>query len=201
MNMSLLSRCAVYFGLIFSLVLATPGMGQDSVEDMLQKMQQDMKQLRQENEGMRVEIDELRALNDKDWLTGQRAEEIRGLVADVLADADTRSNLSGDGMVAGWSEHFFLASPDGRFKLQLDGQMQFRYLFRRRENTIDRHRGGFENTRTKLTFRGHVFSRDWTYLVRGGFGRGITPSQDSSPPNPDQKNDFCSPRMPGSGFT
>jgi hypothetical protein len=31
------------------------------------------------------------------WLTEQRAAEIRGIVTDVLADADTRSSLQGSG--------------------------------------------------------------------------------------------------------
>jgi hypothetical protein len=39
-------------------------------------------------------------------------------------------------------------------------------------DTTDQWRGGFENTRTRLTFRGHLFDRSFTYLVRGAFSRG-----------------------------
>ncbi len=105
-----------------------------------------------------------------DWMTTARAEEIRNLVHDVLADADTRSSLMQDGMTAGWDEHFFLASQDGRFLLQLAGQMQARYIWNFQEEG-DEYRAGFENTRTKLFFKGHVFSPDWTYLVEGSFSR------------------------------
>ena len=34
------------------------------------------------------------------WLTEQRANEVRGLVRDVLADADTRASLLAQGMTA-----------------------------------------------------------------------------------------------------
>ncbi|MHC4108268.1 MAG: porin, partial [Planctomycetota bacterium] len=105
-----------------------------------------------------------------------RAEEIRGLVADVLSDADTRASALSQWMTAGWSEHFFLASPDGRFKLQLAGLLQFRYVWNYHDQA-DTYRSGFENTRTQLTLSGHVFTPDLTYLVRGDFntnGRGLT---------------------------
>ena len=46
-------------------------------------------------------VAELKAASDDDWLTERRAQEIRGLVEDVLADADTRASLLQDGMTAG----------------------------------------------------------------------------------------------------
>ena len=67
--------------------------------------------------------------------------------------------------MAGWNEHFFLASPDGRFRIELDGQLQVRWGYNYR-GRVDRHRHGFEITRTKLTMRGHVFGPDLTFLVR-----------------------------------
>ncbi|MHC4130325.1 MAG: hypothetical protein ACYSUA_19635, partial [Planctomycetota bacterium] len=82
-----------------------------SLEDLLERIEQ----LEQDKARMADEIDELRTEVEDDWLTEQRADEIRNLVSDVLADADTRSSLLQDGMTAGWDEHFFLASPDGRF--------------------------------------------------------------------------------------
>ena len=107
----------------------------------------ELEQLRDENAKMKLDMDELRAASSDDWLTEQRAEEIRGLVTDVLADADVRANLQGAGMTAGWSEHFFLASSDGRFKLELGGLLQVRYMLSWANdpvNDTDRTRGGFE---------------------------------------------------------
>jgi hypothetical protein len=37
------------------------------------------------------------------------------------------------------------------------------------ESEIDSNRAGFENTRTKLVFWGHVFNPSWTYKVEGDF--------------------------------
>jgi hypothetical protein len=150
-----------------------------NVQAQLESMKSQMDAIRQENQAMKSEIDDLRAKTDADWLTEARAEEIRGLVADVLADADSRASLLQDGMMAGWSDHFFLADPNGRFKLELQGMMQFRWIYNYMERDPnpfsggdrDQHREGFENTRTRLTFRGYVFSPDIEYLVRGDFAR------------------------------
>lgn len=120
---------------------------------------------------------------DGTWLTQQRAEEIRGIVHDVLADADTRASLLGSGMNAGWDDGFFISSADGNFRLNLRGQMQFRYMYNYQSNPAnvmdnqgnvvsgDRHRSGFENTRTQLIFSGHIVNPQWIYYVQGNFQR------------------------------
>ncbi len=142
-----------------------------SVQEQIKAMRAEMERLHSDNAQMKTEIDDLKAAADDDWLTERRSEEIKTLVADVLADSDTRSSNLQNGLLAGWSDHFFLASPDGRFKLQLEGQMQIRWVYSYQDRTDD-HRQGFENTRTKLTVRGHVFNQDMNYLVRGDFNRG-----------------------------
>lgn len=146
------------------------GGGNDpAVQGMLQNMQSEIEKLRGENQKMRGEIDDLHAKTEDNWLTEERAEQIKALVTDVLADADTRASMQ-DGLQAGWSEHFFLASADGRFKLVMEGLMQVRWNWAYQDlENADNYRYGFENTRTYLTFRGHVFSPDLQYLVRGNF--------------------------------
>jgi phosphate-selective porin OprO/OprP len=143
----------------------------DDIQKRLKNMQKEIENLRSDNASMKGEINRLHEQVGDDWITEQRADEIRGLVADVIADADTRASLLNGGQTAGWNEHFFLASPDGRFSLQLEGQMQIRFVLNWKESPGDGTQYGFENTRTKLTFRGHVFSPDTTYLVRGNFSR------------------------------
>ncbi|MCH8150876.1 MAG: hypothetical protein IH830_00700 [Planctomycetes bacterium] len=145
---------------------AGEGSPQPTIADLLERIET----LEEDKTTMRGEIDELHAQLGDTWLTEQRADEVRNLVADVLSDADVRASLLQAGLIAGWSDHFFLASPDGRFKLQLEGQLQFRYVWNYHD-LPDRYIGGFENTRTKLAFRGHVFNRDLTYLVKGRFDR------------------------------
>lgn len=129
------------------------------------------------------------------WRTEQRTEQIRGIVHDVLADADTRASLLSSGMSAGWDDGFFLASADGNFRLNIRGQMQFRFLYNYQSNPQDitrvvgqevidgeivdiietsagdRHRSGFENARTQLIFSGHIVNPQWIYRVQGNFLR------------------------------
>jgi len=73
---------------------------------------------------LKKEIAELKAANGDKWLTEQRETEIRAIVQDVLADADTRTSLQAAQATAGWNKGFFLASPDGNFKLNVGGQLQ-----------------------------------------------------------------------------
>lgn len=155
-------------------VLALPATAmlqdQSASTDEIQKLREELARTNANMQAMRSELNELRAASNEEWITEQRAQEVRAIVADILADADTRASLSQDGMTAGWLDHFFMSSPDGRFKLQLEGQMQLRHVFNRHD-AADRWINGFENARTRLAFRGHVFNRDLTYMVRGAFDR------------------------------
>jgi hypothetical protein len=109
-------------------------------------------------------------LKGDNWLTDQRAEEIRGLVQDVLADADTRASLLQAGMTAGYDNGFVIGSSDGNFSLKLNGQLQTRFLYNNQDNGPgDDDRWGFENTRTKLMFSGNVVNPDWMYYIEADF--------------------------------
>jgi hypothetical protein len=112
-------------------------------------------------------------LSGDNWLTEQRAEEIRNLVQDVLADADTRASLLQAGASSGYDNGFFVGSADGNFLLRINGQLQTRFVYNTQDdaagNTEDSHRWGFENTRTRLIFSGHVGSPEWQYRVDGNF--------------------------------
>ncbi|MHC4422317.1 MAG: hypothetical protein ACYS1E_17205, partial [Planctomycetota bacterium] len=60
-----------------------------------------IEELRAEVAELRSTVAQMQANQNEDWLTEQRADEIRGLVQDVLADADTRASLMQDGITAG----------------------------------------------------------------------------------------------------
>ncbi|MCP3906083.1 MAG: hypothetical protein GY715_20870 [Planctomycetes bacterium] len=174
-------RATAPLALVLAAVLsASPGaaLGQTDDEPSLRELKEHVDRLEQENTKLHTRLSELEAKESGQWLTEERAREIRTLVSDVLADSDERASYLQDGAMAGWSDHFFLASPDGRFKLQLEGQLQFRWIYNYLDSNfaaqgpVDKHVHGFENTRTRLTFRGHVFNRDMQYLVRFGVGRG-----------------------------
>ncbi len=96
--------------------------------------------------------------------TAQTQDEVRALVAEVLADADGRSSL----LAAGDSGHdgkFFIAG-DG-FRLNVGGAMQFRYYanFRDDKNAPeDDFSNGFQVNDVRLTFNGTIH-KDWAFHV------------------------------------
>ena len=117
-------------------------------------------------------VDQLQSANNDQWLTAKRADEIRALVYDVLADADTRSSLLQDGLTAGWNKNFFLGSADGNFLLKVQGQLQARFVYNTQDNSPDDdHRWGFENRRTKLIFSGNVIDPSWQYRIQSSASR------------------------------
>ena len=101
------------------------------------------------------------------WLTRRRADEIRGLVSDVLADAETRTALQDTDLTGGWDDDFFLQSADGNFRLEVSGQVQSRYVWnrRRRSNGTLDTRAGFEVRRAKIKLDGHLITPDLGYTV------------------------------------
>lgn len=135
-------------------------------------------QLRNEVDALRAEIAELRAGQNSEFLTQERADQIRGLVQDVLADADTRSSLLQGGPTAGHDGHFFLASPDGNYRLNVGGLLQAGFVYNNHDTDDgaggDEDRWGFEMKRTQLSFWGHVVNPNWMYKIEGEFSRGST---------------------------
>jgi hypothetical protein len=128
---------------------------------------------------MEAELAKLQAQSGQEWLTEERAAEIRALVNDVLMDADTRASLLADNGTAGWDDSgFYLASADGNYRLDISGLIQFRYILNLQDDDEfvdnDSTRGGFENSRTKVIFSGNVVSPDTTYKVEGDFGQSGT---------------------------
>ena len=126
---------------------------------------------------LKRELAELKQADGQDWLTEQRAGEIRGIVQDVLADADTRTSFQNSGAMAGWNKGFFLASPDGNFRLNVSGFMQVRWTMNHRSGDNSAMLGnsyewGWENANTYLDFSGNVVDPSWTYHVRGNFANG-----------------------------
>ena len=124
---------------------------------------------------LQKQVDQLKADDSDTWLTQERAAEIKGLVEEVLADADTRASLMQSGAVAGWDKGFFIASGDGNWLFRIGGQLQVRYTYNHRidpppfpppADPGDEYRQGFEIRRAKLLLRGHVFNPTWQYDVQ-----------------------------------
>jgi hypothetical protein len=135
-------------------------------------MRSELAALKARVEAQDRQIDQLLEQSGEQWLTQRRAEDIRALVHDVLADADTRASLLNSGITAGWDNNFFLSSADGNFLLQVLGEFQFRFDYNHQEDSPDDDtRYGFENTRTRLKFTGHVVNPKWVYMIAGDFDR------------------------------
>jgi phosphate-selective porin len=89
-------------------------------------------------------------------------DETKAIVAQMLADAETRSSLLSAGD-AGHDGKFFIAG-DG-FRLNVGGMLQFRYNLNFRDDTnTDDFQSGFQNARVKLDFNGKI-NRDWDFRI------------------------------------
>lgn len=137
-------------------------------------------------------VSDLMKEKGESWLTQERSNEIRAVVQDVLNDADTRASLQTTNATSGYKDGFFIASPDGNFKLVINGENQLRWSYNwlssrsmnNSENTIvppsslpsptdgsfnnvgvAKAAYGFELRRMKLGFSGHVIDPGWRYSV------------------------------------
>lgn len=132
--------------------------------------------LRAEVAELRAEMAALQGANDQAWLNERRSEEVRALVNDVLADADTRASLLEGGATAGHNgKNFFLASEDGSFLMKIKGQTQVRYIAnfsdlndadQALDDGFDAEEQGFEMRRAKIGFSGHIGSPKILYGTR-----------------------------------
>jgi type II secretory pathway pseudopilin PulG len=108
------------------------------------------------------------------WLNERRAQEVKGLIREVLADAETRASLLQDGVLAGHDgTNFFLRSADGNFLLNVSGQVQFRYVadFQDARGQVARaaagdDQQGFQLRRAKIKFSGHAWDPNLGYVVQ-----------------------------------
>ena len=169
----------------------------DASGDDLARALDEMTRLREQNERIAAANAELaakvarleqHAADSGSWLTEARAEQIRAIVGDVLADAAARDSLADDGSTAGWdkAKGFHLASADGNFSLGIRGDAQFRWNNNHRDigstaaatgstaAGTDEDTRGFEWRRVRLTFAGNVIDPSWTYDFKLANNRSAT---------------------------
>ncbi len=153
---------------------------------------------------LRAEIAEYRAQTGDTWLTEERATEIKGLVKDVLADAETRTSLQQTAATSGYDNGFFIGSADGNFKLKINALEQIRWTFNNMNadqtstgltgfaGTGPNTEWGFENRRTQLTFSGNVVDPSFTYMARFNYGSTADPYTPTSSTTPFGGIDYAS---------
>jgi len=110
---------------------------------------------------LRAQLAAVQAQAGNNTLTEERANEIKSIVRDTLADADTRTSLQGGGAMAGYDNGFFMSSADGNFKLKMGVLEQVRFVWQ----FDDADTMGFENRRTQAFFSGNVVDPTWKYIV------------------------------------
>ena len=171
-------------------VLSFSAYAVDDESDLLKKAINKIEQLESKISTMEMrhdaEIAALRNENGDKWLTQQRAQEIRELVNDVLADSETRSSLQGTPLTAGWHHGFFIGSADGNFRLEVSGEIQARMALNNQPsanrvppNDSPSSEYGFEMRRVKLGFDGNILDPSWTYKIRMGFNQNSPITQTS----------------------
>ena len=152
---------------------------------------EDMEAMRKQNKSLEGSVADLQVQQNGKWLSEERAKEVRNVVEDVLKDADSRTSLTHAVPTAGFGDRgFFIASPDGNFRLNLSGQLQIRYaanFLSSRDysilnanpgagvnrntaaapspNSYNKNTYGFEIRRMKLDFFGHVIDPSWQYRL------------------------------------
>lgn len=156
-----------------------PQLQLDTLERQLDHVEEINETVRQELETARIELSD-------NWINEQRAAQVASIVQEILVDADTRTSLRGNGLMMGWSNGFFLASPDGKYKLKLSGLSQTRFLASwvghaslvRQvigpdipDPNYRRWKMGFEQTRTMLNVAGSVDSPQVDFLLQMGYAR------------------------------
>lgn len=118
----------------------------------------ELEMLRAELKSMRADVADLRRQQDENWMNERRAEEIKGLIHEVLADAETRATLVRDSIYAGdQGGKFFLASGDGSFRMEFGGQLQMRYVVNVNNGSASASDdSGFQFRRVKFKAKGHA---------------------------------------------
>ena len=103
------------------------------------------------------------------------------LERELLSDAGARASFQ-SGATAGHDGKFFLASPDGAFRLNVGGLVQFRYNMNFRDTTApdEDFTNGFNTRRTKLIFDGSVYDEIDFYIQAAFASSGGTMTLDQA---------------------
>ncbi|GAB4551670.1 MAG: hypothetical protein Tsb0013_13800 [Phycisphaerales bacterium] len=112
------------------------------------------------------------ALTPMTALANTSADEVRAIVAEMLADAETRSSLLQSGGSAGYDGGFVITD-NANFSLKVNGIIQQRYTAFIQDDSPanDDYEGGFSIPRAKLIFSGHATDPNLVYRIQGEFGQ------------------------------
>ena len=124
---------------------------------------------------MRAELAEIRAEQRDQWMDEARAEQVRGIVRDVLADSSTRTAYRETDWSVGLSSApgggVQINAADGTMSIKLTGLVQTRFVVSSAYGADtsppvdDNTRWGFENKLVMYALSGHFLDPTLTYLT------------------------------------
>jgi uncharacterized coiled-coil protein SlyX len=102
-----------------------------------------------------------------------RIEVLRQQIREVLSDEEFREELTASMLQSGYDDGFFIRSSDEKFRITLNGFMQFRWTYyatrATNRDTLPGQRrsdrAGFDLQRLRLIFSGNAYSPDLTYYL------------------------------------
>lgn len=129
--------------------------------------------------------------------TSMTRDEVRGMVSEMLSDAETRSSLLQGGGMVGYDKGFMVGSADGNWKLKFNGLIQFRYIANFRDDTEvagvndDDFNNGFQLRKARVVLSGNAVNPNLTYKIAfetgtGQQGTGTVIDPDGTPDNGDE---------------
>ena len=136
--------------------------GSPELEARVEALAERVETLESENEDLRNRLD---SDQEDPWLRDRRAQELRALVEDTLAD----NGLQTAGLDNG---RFFIQSPDGEYRLNIGGRVQARYEYR--SPAVGQDTSSFFLRRVRLDFRGHLADERLTFRIMPEFARTAT---------------------------
>ncbi len=146
-----------------------PKNAQPAMEERVSKMEALMQQQRQEIETLRKQL----ANQDETRLNKARADEIRKMIKEILADEKFRNEIYQPTLTAGYDHGFYIRSADDSFYLKTRARTQFRYIGVNRQekdpnffgNKPQHSLSGFEYERMRLYFNGWLWNKNLKYVL------------------------------------
>ena len=124
---------------------------------------------------MRAELAEIRAVQRDQWMDEARAEQVRGMVRDVLADSSTRTayreTVGAAGLSSAPGGGVQIIAADGTASIKLTGLVQTRFVVSSAYGSDasppvdDNTRWGFESKLVMYALSGHFLDPSLTYLT------------------------------------
>jgi len=111
---------------------------------------------------MRAEVSAIRSRWRGEWMDEARAQEVRGIVRDALADSGARASFLTDGWSSGYDAGAYVRSGDGCWQLKVNVLVQTRFVAASAfgppdPSVVEQTRWGFETRRLNVGLSGTAF--------------------------------------------